>query len=191
MYLIVDCETNGLPRNWRAPINDLGNWPRAVQVAWALFDSEQRSLLSAVHIIRPDGFSIPAEASRIHGISTERATAEGQGMADVLRELSTAATEASVVAAHNANFDGSVIAAEYLRLGCSPPFGPDTMVCTMKESTAYCHLPGPYGLKWPTLAELYGILFGSGFDGAHDAGADVAACARCFFELKKRGVIRV
>ena len=41
MYLIVDCETNGLPRNWRAPVTDFANWPRAVQIAWALYDDQQ------------------------------------------------------------------------------------------------------------------------------------------------------
>ncbi len=191
MYLIVDCETNGLPRDWRAPVTDLGNWPRAVQVAWALYDSHRRQRLSAVHIVCPEGFRIPPEATRVHGISTERAKAEGRPISDVLRELSAAAAEARVIAAHNASFDGSVIAAEYLRLGYSPPFGPETMVCTMRESADYCRLPGPYGNKWPTLEEVYGLLFGTAFVGAHDASVDVAACASCFFELKNRGVIRV
>lgn len=191
MYLVVDCETNGLPRDWRAPITDLGNWPRAVQIAWSLYDGQHQQSLSAADIIRPDGFSIPPEAVRVHGISTQRAWAEGRPIADVLAGLSSAAAQARVVVAHNASFDGSVIAAEYLRLGLNPPIGPKAMVCTMKESTGYCRLPGPYGNKWPTLEELHGILFGSAFAGGHDAGVDVAACACCFFELKNRGVIRV
>ena len=191
MFLIVDCETNGLPRSWKAPVTDLSNWPRAVQVAWGLHDSEHRQIVAASHIVRPDGFSIPPSAVRVHGISTERALAEGRPILDVLGELSTAAAQAQVFVAHNAGFDGSVIAAEYLRLGYQPPFGPATMVCTMKQSTDYCRLPGPYGNKWPKLEELHGILFGTTFGGAHDAGVDVAACASCFFELKNRGVIRV
>lgn len=191
MYLIVDCETDGLPRNWRAPLSDLGNWPHTVQIAWALYDSGHRELLSATQIIRPDGFRIPPEAARVHGISTERALAEGRPVGDVLAELSAAATLAQVFVAHNASFDGSVIAAEYLRLGLEPPFNPESMICTMMESTEYCRLPGPYGNKWPKLDELYDILFGATFGGAHDAGVDVAACACCFFELKKRGVIAV
>ena len=121
-----------------------------------------------------------------------RAEAEGIPVAEVLTELSTAAGQASVIVAHNASFDGSVIAAEYLRAGFSPPFSRESMVCTMVESTDYCCIPGgPTGIKWPTLDELHSILFGTSFAGAHDAGADVAACACCFFELKNRGVIRV
>lgn len=191
MYLIIDCETDGLPRNWRAPVTHLHNWPRAVQIAWALYDSQHRRLEAAVHVVRPDGFVIPVEAERVHGISTERALAEGRPIADVLQELSAAAAQAGVFVAHNASFDGSVIAAEYLRLGLKPPFGPESLVCTMRESTDYCCLPGPYGNKWPTLEELHLFLFDTSFGGAHDAGADADACACCFFELKDRGVIKV
>ncbi len=109
----------------------------------------------------------------------------------MLAELSQVADNAEVVVAHNANFDGSVIAAEYLRLGLKPPFVPGSMICTMTQSTDYCRLSGPYGNKWPKLDELHMFLFGTLFGGAHDAGVDVAACARCFFELERRGVIRV
>ena len=191
MYLVVDCETSGLPRNWRAPVTDVANWPRAVQIGWALYDAEQARVLAESRIVRPDGFRIPADAVRIHGITTERAMAEGRPIAEVLGDLSTAASSAKVFVAHNASFDGSVIGAEYLRLGHKPPFGPQSMICTMRQSADYCRLPGPYGYKWPTLEQLYSILHGTGFSGAHEAGADVAACAGCFFELVKRGVITV
>jgi len=30
MYLFFDTETTGLPRNWKAPVTDLDNWPRMV-----------------------------------------------------------------------------------------------------------------------------------------------------------------
>jgi DNA polymerase-3 subunit epsilon len=189
VFLIVDCETNGLPRNYRAPFTDLPNWPRAIQIAWALHDQSHQLCTSATRIVRPDGFQIPPEAVRVHGISMERALREGHPLADVLAELSQVAGDAKVVVAHNAGFDGSVIAAEYLRLGLEPPFVPGAMICTMIQSTDYCRLSGPYGYKWPKLDELHMHLFGAVFGGAHDAGVDVAACARCFFELERRGVI--
>jgi len=191
MYLVVDCETNGLPRDWRAPVTQLDNWPRAVQIAWATYDKQHRETASACRIIRPDGWRIPAAATQVHGITTERAATEGFPARDVLYELNTATASATYFIAHNASFDGSVIAAEFLRQNWQPPFVPKSMICTMESSTDYCRLPGPYGYKWPKLDELYALLFGRGFSGAHDAGHDAAACACCFFELKNRGVIRV
>ncbi len=191
MYLIVDCETSGLPRNWRAPVSDVANWPRAIQVAWAVYDAQQVRVAAEAHLVRPDGFRIPADTVRIHGITTERAMAEGRPIADVLADLAAAVASARVVVAHNASFDASVIGAEYLRLGRTPPFAAESMVCTMRQSADHVRIPGPYGYKWPTLDELHRFLFGSGFSGAHDAAADVEACAACFFELVQRGVIRI
>jgi hypothetical protein len=52
MYLILDCETNGLARDWNAPVTNLSNWPRAIQLAWASYDTEHRELLTAVYFIR-------------------------------------------------------------------------------------------------------------------------------------------
>ena len=40
MYLIFDTETTGLPKRWDAPLNDLDNWPRCVQVAWQIHDNK-------------------------------------------------------------------------------------------------------------------------------------------------------
>lgn len=189
MYMIIDCETTGLPLKWKAPISDLGNWPRAIQIAWSLFDESGAPLESEAHIVRPDGFLIPEEVQRIHGITTERALAEGKPISDVLRQFSAAAARARYVIAHNLKFDESVISAEYLRLRLQPPFADKIRVCTMTQSTDFCRIPGQYGYKWPTLSQLHGELFKCGYEEAHDAGADVAACAKCFFELKRRRVI--
>jgi len=192
MYLVVDCETNGLPQRHGAGYADIADWPRAVQVAWGLYDGEERLVSSAAHVVRPDGFTIDARSVRFHGITTARAKAEGRPIASVLAELSAAAAESQIVIAHNSEFDGCVLAAEYLRLEQNPPFTPESMVCTMKRSADYCHLSGgPHGKKWPTLEELHFVLFRSRVDRVHDAAVDAAACARCFFELKNRGVIRI
>ena len=191
MYLVVDCETSGLPRNWRAPVADVKNWPRAVQIGWALYDAAAGARARREPDRAARGIHHTPDAVRIHGITTERAMAEGLPIAYVLGELSSAAASAKVFVAHNASFDASVIGAEYLRLGQTPPFSFQSMICTMRQSADFCRLPGPHGYKWPTLDELYSILYGTGFSGAHEAGADVAACAACFFELVKRGVISV
>lgn len=190
MYLIVDTETTGLPRDWNAPPTNTRNWPRAVQVAWVLYDGAEQHLESASHIVQPDGYSIPKDAQYVHGITTERALAEGAPLPAVLSALHAAALQSQVVVAHNVNFDASVIAAECCRLGLDSPFRGKRFVCTMKDTTDYCRLPGRYGYKWPTLPELYYNLFGQPYREAHDAWTDAAACAQCFFELKRRGVVR-
>ena len=82
-----------------------------------------------------------------------------------------------------------ILGAELLRKGVESNFERLPKICTMKSSTKYCRIPGNYGYKWPTLSDLHINLFGNDFEGAHDAFADIDATEKCFWELKRRGVI--
>lgn len=188
MYLIIDTETHDLPRNWRAPAADVANWPRIVQVAWLEFDSSGTETTRYASLVRPDGFTISLGAQKVHGITTAEAKRTGAPLAAVLDLLSQAIARARIVIAHNVEFDATVLSAEFLRIGRSDPLAGLKKLCTMKESADYCALPGNYGPKWPKLEELYMHLFSKPLRGAHDALADAEACARCFFELQRRGV---
>lgn len=189
MHLFFDTETTGLPKNYKAPVSDLANWPRLIQLAWLITDDDGLELKSAEYIIKPVGFSIPVEASRIHGITDERARREGVELQPVLEEAAADITAAVTLIAHNIQFDEKILGAEFLRGGGRNHIEGKLKKCTMQSSTKYCGLPGPYGPKWPKLQELHGKLFEVGFDGAHNAMADVRACAKCFFELRRRGVM--
>jgi len=189
MYLIFDCETTGLPRRWDAPASDLNNWPRVIQVAWLLCNSMDRPLESCAHLIQPEGFIIPSDVQRIHGITTERALAEGKKLVDVLAAYSAAVEKSEILVAHNIKFDEKVLSAEYLRMNLKLPFPNKKRFCTMESTTGVCRIPGSRGYKWPTLSQLYWTLFKDNFENAHDAEMDVAACAKCFFELKRQGIV--
>ncbi len=73
MYLFFDTETTGVPANYRAPASDSNNWPRLVQIGWLLTDETAMQIESAEYLIKPDGFTIPQDAAKIHGITTELA----------------------------------------------------------------------------------------------------------------------
>lgn len=191
MYLFFDTETTGLPRNWRAPVTDLGNWPRMVQLAYLVTDGAGNRLSGGDFIIKPAGFKIPAEAARIHGITTERAEKEGKELGTVLREFQAAVSEAKYLVAHNMSFDEKIIGAEFLRNKMPDSLQGKKRICTMESATDYCALPGPYGNKWPKLTELHQKLFQKDFEEAHNAAADIAATVKCFWELKRLGVITV
>ena len=70
MYLIFDTETTGLPKNWKAPITDTDNWPRCIQIAWQIHDSNGAIVSHKDYLIKPDNFTIPFDSEKIHGIST-------------------------------------------------------------------------------------------------------------------------
>ena len=83
MYLIFDTETTGLPKSWSAPITDTNNWPRCIQIAWQLHDEMGNLVEHQDYLVRPEGFNIPYDAERIHGISTELAAEQGILMEEV------------------------------------------------------------------------------------------------------------
>lgn len=190
MYLFFDTETTGLPQNYNAPIEDLNNWPRLVQLAWLIYDQNGEKTGQGNFIIKPEGFTIPEQSARVHGISTERALTEGVDLKETLLDFADAVRNNQIIIAHNMSFDEKIIGAEFLRKKIMHDLFESIRVCTKEESTDYCELPGNYGYKWPRLDELHIKLFSKNFDNAHDALADVEACAKCFFELCKRGVIR-
>lgn len=191
MYLVFDTETTGLPVSWRAPASDVDNWPRLVQLAWAVFDLRGRRTLARSCLIRPDGFTIPRDAERVHGISTAIARRRGIPVARALGAFEEVLAGAPVLVAHNFKFDAGVLGTEFHRLGLGDRFGLKTRICTMEAGTAYCGLPGRYGFKWPRLRELHVALFEKEVREEHDAAADVATCAKCFFELKRLGIVRL
>ncbi|MFZ4399542.1 MAG: exonuclease domain-containing protein [Bacteroidales bacterium] len=189
MYLFFDTETTGLPRNWKAPVSDLSNWPRMVQLAYLYFDINGKIIENGDYIIKPEGFIIPAEASRIHGITTERAMLEGKPLLNVLQNFISLIDEAMVLVAHNMSFDEKILGAEFLRSKMQNNIPDKKKICTMQSSTDFCAISGPYGYKWPKLSELHFKLFKTGFEEAHNAAADIQATAKCFWELKRLGKI--
>ncbi len=182
MILFFDTETTGLPP--RRAASDLRRWPRLVEIAWILDDPRGSVLREEVFLVRPEGFRIPPAASRVHGITTERARRHGRPLDEVLDRLEDAARSARTVVAHNLAYDARVVAAECARLGRADPLAGKRKRCTMRETTRLVGIRHPYhGTKWPTLAELHSHLFGKPHDDAHGALADARACRRCFLAL--------
>ena len=186
MYLIFDTETTGLPKNWRAPISDIDNWPRCIQIAWQVHDEMGVLLENKSYIVKPKDFDIPYESEKIHGISTELAYEEGVDLEEVLTEFNNSVSKSKFIIGHNVNFDLNVIGCEFYRNNITSNIELTDVLDTCTELTAeLCKLPGGRGgkFKLPTLTELHEFLFQSSFKEAHNATADVEATARCFLEL--------
>jgi len=187
MYLVFDTETTGLPRNYNAPISDSDNWPRLVQLAWAWYDAEGNRWDYHNHIIKPEGFVIPADAAKVHRISTEKALAEGKPLREILDIFVKEVSRARHIVGHNVDFDERIVGAELFRLAMPNVFLLANKLCTMKLSSSAIKVSnGRGGYKWFTLSDLHQHLFSEKFDDAHDAMVDVFACGRCLFGLKEK-----
>jgi DNA polymerase-3 subunit epsilon len=192
MILFFDTETTGIgPRGNKFNPANLDEWPRMVQLAYALDDETHTETVSRNWIIKPEGFVIDEWVAEIHGITTERALAEGVPLVEALEDFYQYFLAADLIVAHNYSFDYGVLGSEMLRGGWQNVLDSKPYCCTMRASTKYCAIPqrNGRGIKWPNLTELHTKLFGCGFKGAHDASNDVAAGLNCYWELRKRRLI--
>lgn len=190
-----DCETTGVPAKGLKWDADFMQFPQVVQLAWSVGDKEKS------YIIKPDGYEIPEETTAIHGITTERAIAEGVPFAVVVDEFLTDAADAPLVCAHNIYFDASMLKANVLRW-CGREYYDakaedalhkgkriDTMMKCIKFVGALFANGRPG--KFPTLEELYNKLFPGETFPAHDALEDIRALRRCVPELVELGIIEL
>ena len=186
MYLIFDTETTGLPKSWAAPISDTDNWPRCIQIAWQLHDEMGNLVEHQDYLINPEGFNIPYDAERIHGISTELAQQNGIQLKEMLEKFNIALSKAKYIVGQNVGFDVNIMGCEFYRMGIDSQMSKMPILDTCTEVTAsLLKLPGGRGGKYklPTLTELHQYLFNEPFAEAHNATADVEATTRCFLEL--------
>jgi len=191
MFLIFDTETTGLPKKWNAPLSDSENWPRCVQIAWQIHDFNGLCIENKSFLIKPEGYTIPYESEKIHGISTSLANSKGEKIKKVLKTFLNSISKCKYICGHNVKFDINIIGAELFRIGHENKIGQVPIIDTCSEITAeISKLPGGRGgkFKFPTLSELYFNLFNENFKEAHNATADVEATSRCLMELFRRKI---
>lgn len=198
MIQVWDTETTGLPL-FREPSSD-PRQPHLVQIASLLLDQEGRRVDAFDVIIKPDGWTIPDDVAAIHGITTERALAEGIPLRQAMALFGTHRSVAKLRVAHNASFDDRIMRIALLRSGLSrdevEAMERQPVFCTCNASKSLVNLPptarmkhaGFTGPKSPKLAEAIKHFFDEEMQDAHTAGADAANCARLFLHLKGLGL---
>ncbi len=192
---IWDCETTGLP-DFKLPA-DHPTQPHICEVAAVVVDSESEHELDFfASLIRPDGWSISAELTAIHGISTQMCLAEGMRIADALDRLHGMIRETDVTLSYGFRFDDKMRRGACRRHGIPDLFGTFAWACVQSPVSAACQMPATAKMmkaglgrrfKTPKLGEAVQILLGESHEGAHRALADVRATVRCLFAAKRAG----
>ncbi len=183
MKLVFDTETTGF-FNAKIPKTDPAQ-ARCVQLGAILFDENDIVRGELNVIIKPDGWTVPAAAANVHGITTEIAEKYGIPIAVAMSVFNRFVSLSDTLIAHNFPFDDGILQGEFQRLARDTEFTKKKSFCTMKASTDICKIPGPRGVKWPSLMEAHEFFFKEKFEGAHDAMADVRACKRVYQHLQK------
>lgn len=185
--LFVDTETTGLPRRWQPPYSVEQNWPHMAQLAWQVYTEAGELVKSEAAYLPVPAGSMTAASQAIHGLSPEFLAAQGQPPEQVLRRfLADVHQYRPRVVGHFLQLDFHMLGAAFWRAGLPNPLPGLPQFCTMQSSRLLPLRPANRALR---LAELYALLFQETMPRLHDAGTDAAATARCFFELRRQGVI--
>ncbi len=185
MILFFDTETSGMIQR-NLPVDDPAQ-PRLVQLGALLTEEDLTPRAEIALLVQSEGVKFHPKAVEVHGITEESADRGGVPMLVALALFSNLCRRARLVVAHNMAFDSEVMGCQFKRVGKPNPldFPHLAFECTMKALTPIIKLPGRYGdYKWPSLEEAHRFFFDEGFEGAHDALADVRACSRVWKALR-------
>lgn len=183
LRLFFDNETTGIP-DWQSPSN-AETQPHLVQLAAKLVDIDKREVIDSMNeIIKPEGWVIPQEVIDIHGITMDRADAEGISEREALEEF-LLLWHGNTRVAHGVNFDNRII-----RIGTKRYCDDDTIdewkngsyECTGRLSKEIMS-PGQKGFKIPKLVDAYKFFTGKDLIQTHDAMQDVDACIEVYFSI--------
>jgi DNA polymerase-3 subunit epsilon len=123
------------------------------------------------------GIPIPEGATAVHGITTDRARAEGrlaaEVVAEVVAELRVLFDAGIPVVAYNAPYDFSLLKHEALRHGIRPIAEPSPVIDPLVLDKAYDRYR-----KGKRTLEVVAAHYAVALDGAHDASADAIAAGR-------------
>lgn len=158
--LIFDTETTGLPKSRQPSSKGPNNWPHIVSISWVILNADTNTVeKEQSYIVKPLGWIIPEDSIKIHGITNEKANAQGTDLAKIMGEF--LAETYDMLVAHNLEFDFNVLH-NAIQWDLELPFSSlyRKMCCTMELSRDICKIRTTFGsYKSPKLSELYEYVF--------------------------------
>ena len=186
--LFIDTEATGLPKKWNLPYTAPGNWPDAVQISWLLYTKEGQKIKEENHYISNNDTVISPGALTVHGLTKNFLQQNGMPRKQVLAILSQDIQYYQpMMVGHFTELDYHIISTGYFKERLDNPIEKLSSFCIMKATQ---HLQQNPNSKFLRLGQLYELLFKQPLLCQHNAMADAAATADCFFELMKRNEIR-
>jgi DNA polymerase III alpha subunit (gram-positive type) len=183
----MDVETTGLikKRGLTPNSKNLNMFPNIVQFSWGLYTESGECKQIKDYIIKPNNWTV-GESVKYHGISQERALAEGVDIKEALSDYKhDIDNHCSLLVCHNMTFDKTVVVSELMRLNMT--VNNVNECCTMLDTINYCKLMPMVrgGYKWASLEQLYRKCFNAEIENAHNSYYDVVNTAKCYFAVKK------
>lgn len=184
---MFDTETSGV---FSKKMTELD--PRAPHMAslavLGFTDDLQTEVFSFYKLIRPDGWVMPEEASKVNGLTHEQLEREGIPLVQAFLETEEIFMTSNVVAGFNVSFDFRILHTECLRLKRDHPIDRQKTRCLMLAMADVIREPTAWGdFAWPKLTKAFKYCYGVDFEGAHDALSDVRATRDVWAMCRHKG----
>ena len=171
-YLVFDVETNGIG-GFRPPTQII------TQLAFIKFDKNGNNLDEYCEIVK-GATEVNKDISSVK-ITLEEINSKGIDLKIALNRFLDTIDKDTVLVAHNADFDTSIIQRDCKNLKLKIP--KRTVFCTMKSSTYVCKIRNKHGFKWPSLTELANYMnIKNNENNFHDALYDCTITKQCFLK---------
>jgi DNA polymerase-3 subunit epsilon len=135
------------------------------------------ALIEHTDWIADPGIEIPAQATAVHGVSTERARAEGRPAPEVVAEIIAALkalfARGLPLTIYNAPYDLTLLNREARRYGIEPILSPSPVIDPLVIDKAVDRFR-----KGKRTLEAAAVHYGVDLTDAHDASADAVAAGR-------------
>jgi len=165
---------------------------RIVTAHVGLIDADGTSIAHGEWLADP-GVEIPAQASAVHGVTTERARAEGRPAVEVVAEIVAALRAVFArgvpLVVYNAPYDLTLLDREARRHGLEPLGEVGEIGCVV-DPLVIDKAVDTYRKGKRTLEAAAGV-YGVTLDDAHDAGADAIAAGRVAQAMARRHADRL
>lgn len=174
--ILFDTETTGL---LKPEINRLDAQPYIVSL-YAVKIDDDFNMVGEISILVKPPILIPAEASKVHGISDDMVK-DCEPFGNAVEELADFFLGVKTMVAHNLPYDRSMLANELLRCDSVLKFPwPPNHICTVEKSMWVEQ-------RRMSLSALHEHITGKPHLDAHSAKGDVYALVRCYHWLCEQG----
>lgn len=192
--IIIDVETSGLPMGRNPHYTEVNKYDssRIVQLSFMICNDKFDELALKDYVIKADGFSI--ENSQFHWITNEISQKQGLPLPLVCNELYKYLPECTHIIAHNANFDINIIKSELYRYDLADiiqELDKKIIICSMKHTMNMVNIRNKYGIKYPSLSELYKFIFNEPLENAHNSKYDVINLHKIIQKLHDKNLLQV
>jgi DNA polymerase III epsilon subunit-like protein len=179
-YLIIDTETSGL-FDFKKPADAEGQ-PRLASICGVVLGDDLRLINISHWYVKPDGWTMPAEAEDINGLDQGFLEKLGHPVDEILTWYEETLSCVDCLVAYNVQYDSKVMRGELRRAGRDDKFEDTPTLCVMKAAASYL------GGKWPRLEEAC-RKFDIGLHAGHTAVGDVMAAIEIMKKLKEKGAL--